>query len=1074
MSEDQDRPRPVFAPSGGREKTSPLASLRARLLLLAAISLAPAFALIFWNHYRNLLDRQAEMQASARHIAHSRASEFGEKLEDTKSLLAIIAGFPTVKADPSLPRCSELLADMRRALPHYGNLGVARLDGLVVCSAEKLDPGRPVRVPDRQWFRRASETRGFALGEYLVGRVTGLHSITLGHPVFDAGGSLSGVAFAALDLSWLSRFVAGLSLPEDAALLVLDRKGRILARHPEHAAWVGKQHPQAARLLAAAAAREEGQVASPGADDVTRTYAFTHVPGTAGELTVFFGLSDEAALAAGRREFSHSLGFMAVILLASLILAWLAAEGLVLRRARRLSATADRLAAGDIGARSGLAARDEIGRLAASFDAMAEAVAEREQRLARTNRALKVINASNRELLRSGDDTALLEAICRLIVEKGGFAAAWVGRRRDDEAKRVEPVAAFGVSAALAQALAAATWDEGPTGQGPVGTAIREHRNVVVADIAAEAGLALWHDRMAEAGFASAAALPLMVGGEVWGAIGIFASGRDAFSGEEVALLSEAAADLAFGLTTLRLRAREQAAREASRLKSEFLAAMSHELRTPLNAIIGFSEILRDGMAGNVTGQQREYLKDIYDSGTHLLSLINDILDLSKVEAGKMTLDLECLPVESILRASLSIVREKAAAHRLTLDLQVADDAGELCADARKVKQIVYNLLSNAVKFTPEGGRVALSARRVPLAAAPAGVRTPAGTLEFIEIAVADTGIGIAPAEQARLFAAFTQIDSSLARKYEGTGLGLALVRRLAELHGGAAGVESEAGKGSTFRVWLPCRPAFDCLTVHPAKGAAPRPSGRRALVVEDETRAFELLRLSLEQDGFKVTRAASAQEAREKLEAETPDLITLDLILPGEDGWQFLNWLKLSAAWAHIPVVVISIVAEERKGVVLGASAVLQKPFLKDDLKRALAALGFGEGAHGPAQVLVVDDDPAAVEHAARLLEAEGHKVARAYGGREGLAKALAAPPDLLILDLLMPDLSGFDVVGVLRTDSRTALTPIVIVTGKTLDEAERRQLNGHVEAVVAKSGFSAESFLAEVQRALSVRREA
>ena len=440
-----------------------------------------------------------------------------------------------------------------------------------------------------------------------------------------------------------------------------------------------------------------------------------------------------------------------------------------------------------------------------------------------------------------------------------------------------------------------------------------------------------------------------------------------------------------------------------------------------------------------------------------------------------MTLELECLPVDSLLKTALSVVREKAVAHRLTLTLETADDAGELCADPRKVKQIVYNLLSNAVKFTPDGGRVALSARRVPAQAAPAAARPPAGTVEFLEIAVADSGIGIAPADQARLFAAFTQIDSTLSRKYEGTGLGLVLVRGLAELHGGAVGVESEVGQGSTFRVWLPYRPVLECLTTRRrAQGLAPRPAGGRVLVVEDEARAFELLRLALEQDGFTVVRAASAREAREKLEAEDFDLITLDIVMPGEDGWAFLNWLKRSAAYAHIPVVVISIVAEEEKGFALGASAVLQKPFLKDDLTRTLIGLGFGEAARGPARVLVIDDEPVAVEHAARLLEAEGHRVERALGGREGVAKALAAPPDLVILDLMMPDLSGFEVVTVLRTDSRTALTPIVIVTGKTLDEAERRELNGHVQAVMAKSGFSAELFRAEVQRALSVRRGA
>jgi signal transduction histidine kinase/CheY-like chemotaxis protein len=519
------------------------------------------------------------------------------------------------------------------------------------------------------------------------------------------------------------------------------------------------------------------------------------------------------------------------------------------------------------------------------------------------------------------------------------------------------------------------------------------------------------------------------------------------------------------------LREANAALDRANRMKSEFLASMSHELRTPLNAVIGFSEVLRDGLAGEVSEQQREYLQDILSSGTHLLALINDILDLSKVEAGRMELELDCLPVESLLHSALSIVREKAMAHRLTLDFKAAD-AGELCADARKVKQIVYNLLSNAVKFTPDGGSVTLGARRVPRQAAPAAAAPPEGTREFIEIAVADSGIGISAEDQTRLFAPFTQLDSSLSRQYAGTGLGLALVKGLAELHGGAVGVESVPGKGSTFRVWLPCRPEADGLAGRQrAVSPAARLRGKRVLVVEDDAQSFELLRITLTQEGFVIAHAANAREARTKLETESFDLITLDILLPGEDGWQFLDALKKNAALAHIPVVVASIVAEEEKGFALGASAVLQKPFAKDELISALAGLGF-VAPRGPARVLVVDDDPAAVELAAVLLAAEGHAVERAYGGREGVEKALAAPPDLILLDLMMPDLSGFEAVTRLRADPRTAATPIIVVTAKTLDEAERRELDRQVQAVLEKSRYTPEAFLAEVRRALSARR--
>jgi len=253
----------------------------------------------------------------------------------------------------------------------------------------------------------------------------------------------------------------------------------------------------------------------------------------------------------------------------------------------------------------------------------------------------------------------------------------------------------------------------------------------------------------------------------------------------------------------------------ASRLKSEFLANMSHELRTPLNSIIGFSEVLRDGLMGEMTAQQRGCIGDIFSSGKHLLAVINDILDLSKVEAGKMTLDLEPVQVSSLLAESLSIVREKAAAHRIRMDMVAVEALGSIEADARKVKQIVYNLLSNAVKFTAEGGEVVLRAGRV--ARAEVGHLSGSGTgrtfpladspfATFLEISVTDSGIGIAAEALEQLFRPFSQIDSGLARKFEGTGLGLAMVKLLAELHGGTVGVASAVGEGSCFTIWLPLR----------------------------------------------------------------------------------------------------------------------------------------------------------------------------------------------------------------------------------------------------------------------------
>jgi PAS domain S-box-containing protein len=534
------------------------------------------------------------------------------------------------------------------------------------------------------------------------------------------------------------------------------------------------------------------------------------------------------------------------------------------------------------------------------------------------------------------------------------------------------------------------------------------------------------------------------------------------------------------------LRQKNIELQDASRMKSEFLANMSHELRTPLNAIIGFSEVLRDGLMGELTAQQRGFIGDIFSSGKHLLALINDILDLSKVEAGKMTLDLESVQVASLFANSLSIVREKAAARQIHLDLDAAEALGTLHADPRKVKQIVYNLLSNAVKFTDEGGRVTLRAGRVPragvckLSGVWSGRSCPLADSafeEFLEISVTDTGIGISPDGLEHLFQPFSQIDSGLARKFEGTGLGLAMVKLLAELHGGCVGVESAAGIGSRFTVWLPFRPPEAAQTAinPPAPSIAALASGRTALVVEDDFKSADLIRLQLEAEGFTVLHAASAEAALALAVQEPLSLITLDIMLPNMDGWEFLSRIKQVSELKCIPVLIISIVADRNKGFALGAAAVMQKPIARQELYESLVELGlFPLSQSKTLKVLVVDDDPKAVELiAVDIMEMASH-VLRAYGGREAIDTARLELPDLIVLDLLMPDVNGFDVVAALQERPETARIPILVVTAAAITNADRAKLNGFVSAIMEKGEFDRCRFIAEVRRAMSGRRAA
>ena len=530
------------------------------------------------------------------------------------------------------------------------------------------------------------------------------------------------------------------------------------------------------------------------------------------------------------------------------------------------------------------------------------------------------------------------------------------------------------------------------------------------------------------------------------------------------------------------LRQKNAELEAANRMKSEFLANMSHELRTPLNAIIGFSEVLKDGLLGDMTDQQRGFIGDIFNSGKHLLLLINDILDLSKVEAGKMLLDLEVLAVETLLKNSLSIVREKAAARQVRLSMH-AEGLGSVNADGRKLKQIVYNLLSNAVKFSGEGGEVTLRAKVVPRA----GVGTLSGPWaaricaspesnepEFLELSVTDTGIGISPEGLEKLFQPFSQIDSGLARKFEGTGLGLAMVKLLAELHGGSVAVQSAVGQGSCFTVWIPLRSSEPASDDRSLRNRSNLPLGvPLALIVEHDVQAAELIRLQLEAEGFGVLHASTAESAMAIAKESALALITLEVMLPDTDGWQFLTQLKRVPSLARVPVLIISIVADRNQGLALGAAAVLEKPISRQELLDALTRLGLYPVPQGDTlSVLIIDDDPAAVELIAVRLAGLDVVVERAYGGREGIAAARRLRPDLIVLDLMMPDVNGFDVVDELRQQTETAHVPIMVLTAMPLTAEERQKLNGHVSAVLAKTELELELFRTEIRRAMSSRK--
>jgi len=497
------------------------------------------------------------------------------------------------------------------------------------------------------------------------------------------------------------------------------------------------------------------------------------------------------------------------------------------------------------------------------------------------------------------------------------------------------------------------------------------------------------------------------------------------------------------------LTAARSAAEQANSAKSQFLANMSHELRTPLNAIIGYSEMLEEEVEDIGHPELAPDLGKIRSAGRHLLALINDILDLSKIEAGKTELYLEEFDIGEMLSDVATTIRPLIQKNANEL-VVVAAANGSMQADLTKVRQMLLNLLSNACKFT-QGGRVTLSSERA---------RTEHG--EEIVFSVADSGIGMTPVQMAKLFEAFAQAEASTSRRYGGTGLGLAITKRFAEMMGGDVNVASTPGEGSVFTIRLPVATSGKAPGAPPIVPEEVSPTGvaGTVLVIDDNEHARDLVRRLLRDEGFGVVEAADGETGLALAREIRPDAITLDVMMPSMDGWAVLNTLKSDPDLATIPVIMLTIVEDKTLGLALGASDYVTKPINRDLLRRVLKRYRQDQ-----ATVLIVDDDEGTRELLRRLVEAEGWKVSEAENGRVALDSLQTCIPSLILLDLMMPVMDGGQFAVELRKNPEWRNIPVVVITGQDLSEADRRVLAGDVQAVLRKGDFGQEELLREIR---------
>jgi len=620
----------------------------------------------------------------------------------------------------------------------------------------------------------------------------------------------------------------------------------------------------------------------------------------------------------------------------------------------------------------------------------------------------------------------------------------------DDEHQEFRLHATHGMSEAMIAAIADRSIRAGDAN---IGAAAAARAPLQIPDLR-EAAAAPLNDIVLAAGYRALLVVPLLRPDRIVGALVVRRREPGTFAAGTVDLLQTFADQSVLAIQNARLfREIEEKSRQlalASEHKSQFLANMSHELRTPLNAIIGLTEMMSTNAARFGTEKAVEPLRRVNRAGMHLLGLINQVLDLSKIEAGKLELAPESVTLAPLIDEVIGTARQLAEQNNNRLVVEAEDDLGSLTVDPMRLRQILLNLLSNACKFTKQGA-VTLRVRKV-LDGRP-----------FVEFAVADTGIGMTPEQQAKLFEDFTQADSSTARQFGGTGLGLAITRRLARMMGGDVTVASEPGKGSVFTVRLPGR---ETGARAPADGAGAGAGTNCVLVIDDDATARELIADQLKSEGFAVAAASGGLEGLKLARELKPIAITLDVMMPDLDGWSVLAALRQDAELADIPVIMVTVLDEQRRGAALGAVGYLTKPIERESLHRLVARF---RAAAPPTRVLVVEDEEAQRERVRGWLAGEQWAVRQAANGREALASLRETRPDVILLDLMMPEMDGFAVVAALQAEAAWRDIPVIVITGRELGAQDRARLNSGVQSVLVKDAITPAQLVARIRRLVS-----
>ncbi|MBI1997734.1 MAG: response regulator [Deltaproteobacteria bacterium] len=781
------------------------------------------------------------------------------------------------------------------------------------------------------------------------------------------------------------------------------------------------------------------------------------------------------------------LNILGIATLTILIIAAISLTSIVISRryiARpllKLQNSAGLIAGGNLEASIDTTSRDEIGHLARDLNGMRgsikglvgelreskeqledysrtleQRVEERTRKLSEALNELRALNEIGQAVSSTLDLPTVLTSIVSHAVQLSG-ADAGAMYEYDEPTEEFQLRASDRMEEELVQALQA---NPIRFGLSTVGRAAATRAPVQVTDILDEPDVGVSRVRpvLRQLGYRSLLAIPLLREGRVMGGLSVYRREAGNFATEVVNRLQTLATQSVLAIQNARLfreiEDKSQQLEVATQLKSQFLANMSHELRTPLNAIIGVTEMLQEDARDLKREDDLEPLERVLRAAKHLLALINDILDLSKIEAGKMDIHIESFAIAPLIEDVVQTIGTMAAKNGNEVVVNCAPDIGTMRADQTRIRQALLNLASNANKFT-ERGTVTIGAKRA----------TEQGR-EWVTMAVTDTGIGLTPEQMGKLFHEFVQADAPTTRKYGGTGLGLAISKRFCQMMGGDITVASEPGRGSTFTIRLPGEVGVAQPAAALRDAAAPRPGAARPtiLVVDDDQTVREVMERYLAREGFSVVTASGGQEGLRMARELHPAAITLDVIMPDLDGWTVLAAIKGDPELADIPVILMTIVDEKNRGYSLGATDYIVKPV---DRQRLSGVLRNICGAVGR-QVLLVDDDDMMRRGMRLTLEKDGWQVSEAENGRIALARLAETRPDVIVLDLMMPEMDGFEFLVEMRSRAEWRDIPVLVVTAKDLTAEERSRLNGDVERVLQKGASELDELLREIGRIL------